>query len=40
MSLDEFRSLLENDYHCSLWMQALGFAAEKEIERKDKPINH
>lgn len=27
MSLDEFRSLLENDYHCSLWMQTFGFAA-------------
>lgn len=40
MSLDEFRSLLENDYHCGLWMQTLGFAEEKEIERKDKPMNH
>jgi hypothetical protein len=29
IGLDEFRSLLSNDFHCSLWMQTLGFAAEK-----------
>ena len=29
IGLDEFRSLLENDYHSRLWMQTLGFAAEK-----------
>ena len=40
IGLDEFRSLLVNDYHCSLWMQTLGFAAEKEVERKEKPVNH
>ena len=40
MSLEEFRSLLNNDYHCSLWMQTLGFAAQRPIERKEKPLNH
>jgi hypothetical protein len=31
ISLEEFRLLLQNDYHCSLWMQVLGFAAERKI---------
>ncbi len=40
IGLDQFRSLLENDCQCSLWMQTLGFAAEKELEYKEKPVNH
>ena len=31
IDLDEFRSLLQNDYHCALWMQTLGFAKLQEI---------
>ncbi len=26
ISIDEFRSMLLNDYHCRLWMETLGFA--------------
>lgn len=28
ISFDEFQSMLKNDYHCKLWMETLGFAAE------------
>lgn len=31
--------MLQNDFHCSLWMETLGFANERPKERVEKPMN-
>jgi echinoderm microtubule-associated protein-like 5 len=36
---DEFESMLQNDYHCRIWMETLGFAAETPPEIKEKVLN-
>lgn len=42
IGLDEFKSMLQKDYHCRKWMEVMGFseAIIEEEEYKEKPLNH
>jgi hypothetical protein len=40
IGFDEFESMLQNDFHCRLWMETLGFAQEQPKEVKEKVENH
>ena len=39
LDLKEFSDMLHNDYHCKVWMEALGFKNEEVIveQRPEKP---
>ena len=39
IGFDEFESMLQNDFHCRQWMQALGFAKEEKEAVKDRVVN-
>lgn len=39
IQFDEFKSMLKSDYHCRIWMEALGFIEESPEDRPVKPEN-
>lgn len=39
ISFDEFESMLQNDCHCRLWMQTLGFASQPPPEPTERVLN-